>query len=158
MTKNTNTQTSTDQTSTTPTYATMAANAVTGADQITLTDAAQALIKADVASFKKDRKRYSDYVVEMEVTAETVPAHVALFREAYKVALPKANKDEVKAYATKVRNGLNYWVGKALTDDTETETDYLARILKNVDDAVTHNLNAADILKAVSAHVEGLLK
>lgn len=111
---------------------------------ITLTDTAAALIKADVAAFKKDRKRYSDYVAEMEVSAETVADHVALFREAYKAALPKASKDEIKAYATKVRNGLNYWVGKALTAE-DAEPDYLALVLKAAENAVKHGATRDDI-------------
>lgn len=116
---------------------------------ITLTDAAAALIKADVAAFKKDRKRYADYVAEMEVTAETVADHVALFRQAYKAALPKAHADEIRAYATKVRNGINYWVGKALTDDSESDTDYLALVLKAAENAVKHGVSRDDIHAAV---------
>lgn len=148
----------------TPDYAKMAGDAVSGAlasgemnaDGITLTDAAAALIKADVNAFKKDRKRYADYVAEMEVTAETVAAHVALFRDAYRAALPKAHGDEVKAYATKVRNGLNYWVGRADTVETP-DTDYLAKILKDVDAAVDNNIDAAKIREAVNAHIASLL-
>lgn len=117
---------------------------------ITLTDAAAALIKADVSAFKKDRKRYADYVAEMEVTAETVAAHVALFREAYKTSLPKAHGDEVKAYATKVRNGLNYWVGKKVTD--ETETDYLALVLKAAEKALENGIDR----DTLHAHIERL--
>lgn len=84
-----------------------------------LTDAAAALIHKDVLSFKADRKRYAEYVAEMHVTTETVAAHVALFRDAYRAALPKAGGDEVKAYATKVRNGLNYQVGKQSPEQSD---------------------------------------
>lgn len=121
-------------------------------NNITLTDAAAALIKADVAAFKKDRKRYSDYVAEMEVSAEDVADHVALFREAYKAALPKASKDEIKAYATKVRNGLNYWVGKALTDeDADDVTNLLtADGLKTITDGL---ITPDEILKTLMLEV-----
>lgn len=111
-----------------------------------LTDAAAAIIKADVAAFKKDRKRYADYVAEMEVTAEDVATHVAIFREAYKASLPKGgdSADAIRAYATKVRNGLNYWVGKAVSSET-AETDYLARALKAIEDATAHGVAIDDI-------------
>lgn len=74
---------------------------------IVLTAAAQTIVKADVAAFKRDVKRYADYCTEMQVTVETVAEHVAAFRDAYKAANPKADGEMVKAYATKVRNGLN---------------------------------------------------
>lgn len=38
-----------------------------------------------------------------------------------------------------------------------TDTDYLARIIAAVDNGVTHNLSASDILAAVQSHVDGLL-
>lgn len=85
-----------------------------------LTDAALLIIQADARAFKKDRKRYADYVSEMEVATEDVAYHVGLFRTEYKALYPKATADEIKAYATKVRNGLNYWTGKALTEDDES--------------------------------------
>lgn len=81
-------------------------------NNIVLTELAASLIKSDVAAFKRDGKRYADYVVEMEVTPETVAAHVAMFRDAFKKSNPRADGDEIKAYATKVRNGLNRWAGK----------------------------------------------
>lgn len=94
---------------------------------IVLTDAAAALVKSDVTAFNKDRKRYSDYVAEMNVTADTVAAHVAIFRDAFKGASKKNADDKaaIKAYATKVRNGLNYWVGKADTDEDDKPVNYL---------------------------------
>lgn len=83
--------------------------------EITLTAAATDLIKADVSSFKADGKRYAAYVAEMNVTLDTVADHVAMFRTAFKSA--RGNKDVtgdgVKAYATKVRNGLNRQLGKS---------------------------------------------
>lgn len=91
------------------------------ATTLVLSDAAVALIKADVAAFKRDGKRYSDYVAEMNVTADTVAVHVALFRDAYKAACPKADGAKVKAYATKVRNGLKYHVAKDETPDTDDQ-------------------------------------
>lgn len=74
---------------------------------LSLTPAAVALIKADVRAFSRDVKRYADYCREMNVTREAVAEHVAAFRDAYRTANPKADGDAVKAYATKVRNGLN---------------------------------------------------
>lgn len=105
--------------------------------QITLSDAAAALVKADVAAFKRDGKRYADYIREAGVTVDTVAAHVAIFRDAYKVACPKADGAAVKAYATKVRNGLNYNLGKAAT--------------KTVPTALITSLGAAASLEEVTA-------
>lgn len=81
--------------------------------EITLTDTAAALVKADVSAFKRDGKRYADYIAEMGVTLETVSDHVAIFRSEFKRLNPKADGAQVKAYATKVRNGLNYNLGKS---------------------------------------------
>lgn len=80
---------------------------------ITLTPAAEKIVASDVRAFKADKKRYADYIAEMGVKTETVAEHVAMFRNAYKAATKNATGDEVKAYATKVRNGLNYHLGKA---------------------------------------------
>lgn len=81
-------------------------------NMLTLSEAARSLILADVRAFKRDGKRYSDYVVECEVTYDNVAEHVAEFRNTYKATYPNASGEEVKAYATKVRNGLKYWLGK----------------------------------------------
>lgn len=125
----------------------------TSTSTITLTDTATALIKADVAAFTKDKKRYADYVVEMEVTAETVADHVAMFREAFKAASKKnaGDKIAIKAYATKVRNGLNYWVGKALTDDTE---DQPVNYLTADGFAALAEMDDLDAVKAIHAEIE----
>ena len=90
--------------------------------EINLTPAAIQIVKADVSSFKADRVRYAAYVAEMSVTTDTVADHVAIFRDAFKAA--RGNKDvdgaTVKAYATKVRNGLNYQLGKDATKNEPT--------------------------------------
>lgn len=127
-----------------------------------VTEAAAALIHKDVLSFKADRKRYAEYVAEMNVTTETVAAHVALFRDAYRTAMPKASGDEVKAYSTKVRNGLNYQVGKGQTNDETPKwlltTDGLAAIgarLDALDDADLTTLNPVnDLIRDLMAEVE----
>lgn len=105
---------------------------------ITLTPAALVIVKADVAAFNRDRLRYGKYVAEMKVTADTVAAHVALFRDAYKAANPKADGALVKAYATKVRNGLNTNLGKT----AESEA------------AGTKNLLTSDGVKALAGKTE----
>lgn len=115
---------------------------------ITLSAAALALVKSDVTGELGAGKRYATYVAEANVTAETKSAHVAIFRDAYRkssaAALKRAEKayaaDEtpenkaafivaetlaseanVKAYATKVRNGLGYWIdGAAKKKSTPT--------------------------------------
>lgn len=87
---------------------------------LTLTDAATALIKSDVRAFKSDGKRYAAYVTEMSVTADTVAAHVALFRDEFKAMTKGATPDQIKAYATKVRNGLNYHVSGPRTPKVAT--------------------------------------
>lgn len=117
--------------------------------QITLTDTAAAIVKSDIGAFTRDGKRYADYVAEMSVTTETVAAHVAMFREAFKAAKPKASGDDVKAYATKVRNGLNRHVVKATPD--ETVTDYVKRVIKATEEAHKHEVDAETILKAVQS-------
>jgi len=90
---------------------------------IELTTAASALVHADVLAFKADKRRYADYIREMNVTLDTVADHVAIFRDAYKAARGNKNVsgDEVKAYATKVRNGLNYNLGKTSEKAEGTE-------------------------------------
>jgi len=72
-----------------------------------------------------------------------------------------AHRDYWKA-ARAVRIGLVKAVKRANpdTDDDDNEedtTDYLAKIIAAVDNGVTHNLNAADIAKAVRDHCESLL-
>jgi hypothetical protein len=90
--------------------------------EIQLTDAAAALVKADVSSFKADKRRYAAYIAEMDVTLDTVADHVSIFREAFKASRgnSEVSGDEVKAYATKVRNGLNYNLGKTATKSEAT--------------------------------------
>lgn len=101
---------------------------------IVLTDAAAALVKADIAAFKRDTRRYLDYVAEMNVTAETVADHVAVFRAAYRDTVKNADGDAVKAYATKVRNGLNYHVKKNAEAEGETAINMLTRDGRKSDD------------------------
>lgn len=86
---------------------------------IVLTPAAVKIVKSDVTAFKTDGKRYASYIAEMDVTLDTVADHVAAFRDAFKASNPKADGDTVKAYATKVRNGLNRTLGKSSGDKTE---------------------------------------
>ena len=61
--------------------------------------------------------------------------------------------------ARTVRIGLVNAVKRANPTDSSEEdtTDYLAKIIAAVDNGVSHNLNAADIAKAVTLHVESLL-
>lgn len=87
---------------------------------IVLSDAAARLVKSDVTAFKSDGKRYAAYIAEMGVTLDTVAAHVAIFREAFKASTKSATPEQVKAYATKVRNGLNYNLGKTSTKSEPT--------------------------------------
>lgn len=122
---------------------------------INLTDTAAALVKADIAAFKRDGKRYAEYVTEMNVTHDTLAEHVKIFREAFKAACPKATGDQIKAYATKVRNGLRYHLAPVQVD--EVDPDYLAAVLKAVDKGVDNGLDAAAIHRAVSDHLESLL-
>lgn len=124
-----------------------------GVPEISLTDTAAAIITADVAAFKADGKRYAAYVADMSVTAETVALHVDMFRTAFKAT--KSTRYEsrvidgetvryvftdaeyaakVAAYATKVRNGLNYQVGKA-SPKTESTKYATALALKDQDRA-----------------------
>jgi len=60
--------------------------------------------------------------------------------------------------ARAVRIGLVNAVKRANPSESEDKTvDYLAAVLKAVDNGVNHELNAADILKAVQSHVDALL-
>lgn len=113
---------------------------------INLTAAALVIVKADVSSARKDGLRYAEYVAEMSVTLSTVADHVGAFRDEYKratatalktaqrkaakdgnaenlaalaIAESNASGDAVKAYATKVRNGLNRTLGKGSGDKSE---------------------------------------
>lgn len=116
---------------------------------VTFTPAAAAMVKEEVSSFKRDNRRHANYVAEMAttdtpVTTETVAAHVAAFREAFKAANKNATGDEIKAFGTKVRNGLNRVIGKAAAESEPT--DYLARAIKAVTDALEHDISISDIL------------
>lgn len=108
-------------------------------ENITLTESAAAIVKADVAAFERDTTRYAAYVADMDVTAETLAMHVAIFRNAYRSAKPKADGAKVKAYATKVRNGLNYHVAKSESS------------AKRVPTALITSLGAKATLEAVVA-------
>ena len=108
---------------------------------ITLTDEARRIIKADIRAFKADRVRYAAYVAE--------------FRNAFKAANKSATGDDIKAYATKVRNGLNYQLGKA--EKVEKDVDYLALVLQAVSTATDNGVDAAKIRDAVNDAVESML-
>lgn len=96
---------------------------------INLTDAAQTIITADVRAFKRDGKRYFDYVTEMSVTVENLPEHVAAFRDAFKAMCPNADGAAIKAYATKVRNGLRYHLAVDVDETEETEEEKVQNLL-----------------------------
>lgn len=117
--------------------------------ELNISPAAAKIIVADVRAFKADGKRYAQYVTEAQVTLDTVAAHVAVFREAFKSANPKADGDAVKAYATKVRNGLNRQLGKA------TERSVREHWLLTTDGlAALSDMDADDMLKAITAEME----
>lgn len=125
--------------------------------EIILTPAAQSLVASDVRAFKTEGKRYATYITEMGVTTETVAEHVAVFRDAFKAANPKADGAQVKAYATKVRNGLNSNL-KRMNAGVEvnpgkraakTEAERLADITAAVARAVKDGIVDDSILAAV---------
>ena len=76
---------------------------------------------------------------------------------------PGADAGTVRDYwksARRVRIGLVRAIKSITGDDDTTEpdvTDYLAKIIAAIDNGVSHNLNAADIKRAVDAHVDALL-
>lgn len=120
-------------------------------NEINLTDKAASIVKADVSSFKSDKVRYADYAAEMGVTLETVAAHVAIFREAFKSSRGNKNvsADEVKAYATKVRNGLNRTLGKSTT-----VADRQHYYLTTEGVATLSAMDHEDMLTAILAEIE----
>lgn len=61
-----------------------------------------------LAERNESKVDYGTYVKDMAVTNDSLPAHVKVFREAFKAAHKRATGSEIKAYATKVRNGLSY--------------------------------------------------
>lgn len=117
---------------------------------VTLTADALVIVKSDCRAFKADGKRYASYVELMDVTTETVPEHVAAFRDTYRTMYPKASGDEVKAYATKVRNGLKYWTGKATTSDDDADPDWITLLKQAVKNAADNGIDAATITSAVA--------
>jgi hypothetical protein len=122
-------------------------------NMITLSDKAVRLIKSDVTAFKSDGKRYAEYVTEMNVTRDTVAEHVALFRDAFKAATKNASGDQIKAYATKVRNGLNYHCDK---DETVKDTDWLRLVKQAAENAHSKGEFSPEvILRAVAETLRG---
>lgn len=119
-------------------------------NEITLTDTAAQIVKADVSAFKADKVRYANYIAEMNVTLDTVADHVAVFRDAFKAARGNKNVDPalVKAYATKVRNGLNYHLGK------KAAAAPAHWFLTTEGVATLSAMDADDMLKAIVAEIE----
>ena len=117
--------------------------------EVVFTPAAAKIVKSDVTAFKSDGKRYASYVTEMDVTLETVADHVAAFRNAFKASNPKADGDTVKAYATKVRNGLNRQLGKS-TEKKDPSGFYLTT--EGV--ATLSAMDSDEMLKAILAEIE----
>ena len=117
---------------------------------ITLTEAATKMVAADVRAFRADAKRYAEYVAEMKVTAETVKEHVAVFRTAFKAANKDATPEQIKAYATKVRNGLTYHVGKA---SASRDTDWMRLIRQAVENGIIKGNLAPDAIMATVVDV-----
>ena len=117
--------------------------------EINLTPAAVKIVKSDVTAFKTDGKRYAAYVAEMDVTLETVADHVAAFRAQFKASNPKADGDAVKAYATKVRNGLNRTLGKSTS-----KADRAGWFLTTEGVATLSAMSTEDMLKAIAAEIE----
>lgn len=78
---------------------------------ITLTDSARAVV---VHATKGERIIYSNYVAEHGVTLDTVSDHVASLTD-LAVSLKMLDADDkadVKRFKNRVRNGLNYTLGK----------------------------------------------
>lgn len=103
---------------------------------INLTPAAIRIVKSDVTAFKTDGKRYAAYVAEMNVTLDTVADHVAAFRDAFKASNKNATGDDVKAYATKVRNGLNRTLGKSTNKTEPTALVTSLGVSSSLDDVI----------------------
>lgn len=91
---------------------------------LNLTDAARKMITADVNAEGTAAKRFKAYVTEASVTLDTVSDHVAEFRAAFVAKNKNATGDEIKAYATLVRNRMNRALGK----DTNAATQATALI------------------------------
>lgn len=80
--------------------------------ELVISQVARDIIIADVRADKREVMRHAAYCRETGLALADVAAHVALFREEYKRLNKNADGDAVKAYATKVRNGLNRALGK----------------------------------------------
>lgn len=76
--------------------------------------------KSTLAERAEAKIDYGSYVKDMGVTNDTLPEHVKVFREAFKAAHNKATGSEIKAYATKVRNGLAYHLPEKATNLAST--------------------------------------
>lgn len=90
---------------------------------ITDSKSARALVK-----YERDRSKvvYSEYIAANAVTLDTVSEHVAALAEmAYPGVDPRTAPEDVKAerkgFMNRVRNGLNYRLGKAEADRAARE-------------------------------------
>lgn len=114
---------------------------------VNVTPAALVIIRADVTAHGKGESRYARYVRIAAVTHETRNDHVAAFRNEFKAQNPDATGDQVKAYATLVRNGLTRHL--PAKPKTEVETDYLARLIKAAEAAQEHGITVEQIQAAL---------
>lgn len=126
------------------------------------TDTTAAALVATIKAAVNGVGKYAAYVTEHNVTRETVKDHAAALAVAtYPNEKPVQKVDGKRTkFGNAVQaagNGLRAALAKDEAGTEDDTTDYLAKIIAAVDNGVTHNLNAADIVRAVQSHVDGLL-
>lgn len=105
-------------------------------------------VVAVVADGKKGRIVYKRYVAEFKVTTkDDVSAHVA----ALSALSGLEDKKDLKYFANKVRNGLNYWIETPDKDDAE---DQIVNLLTVKGTVTLAEMTDAEIVAAVRAEAD----
>lgn len=128
------------------------------------TTTAAAVVSMVKNQISREKVVYKAYVEANKVTSANVAEHVKALRE---MAYPGIKADgraaldtperKAKKFADKVRLGLRYYTDEAQPEMNQTTKDYLAAVLKSVETATSHGIDAERVMAAVTEHINALL-
>lgn len=128
------------------------------------TTTAAAVVSMVKNQISREKVVYKAYVEANKVTSANVAEHVKALRE---LAYPGVKADgrapldtperKAKKFADKVRLGLRYYTDEAQPEMDDATKDYLAAVIKSVDVATDHGIDAARVMAAVTEHINALL-